>query len=457
MYRPWAFWRRAQYVAGAGFLVLLIAVGAYFKFFYAPASCADGRQNNGERGVDCGGACARVCALDTMPPVIEWAQAFRVTDGQYNAVAYVENRNIDVGAPSLPYTFTLYDDRGGVIATRSGSTFLPPDGVYPIFEGRIAVGDKVPARTVIELGESASWQKASASRKQFEVRSRTLRDADNAPRLDTAIYNTSLDEAEDVEIVATIFDAKGKALTASESVVPRFAARKEQQVVFTWPEPIAKTIRSCEVPTDALLAIDLSGSMNNDGGSPPQPISSALAAADSFVSLLANGDHNQAGVVTYATTAHLVQGLAPVFIGSHPKTQNLIDGLTIDPKEETGGTNIGDAIKAAQAEFATTRHNRDARKVLVLLTDGKATEPGNDAEGYALAAAKAAREADITIFTIGLGNGVDNAFLSTIADDETRRYEAPGRADLDRIYRSVSTAICEEGAAVIDVVPKTPL
>lgn len=451
MYRPWAFWRRVQYGAGVGVVLLIIFTGAYFKFFYTTPTCFDGRQNGGERGVDCGGACSRVCALGVIPPIVRWAQAFRVTEGQYNAVAYVENRNRGVGMPALSYTFTLYDDRGAVITTRSGTTPLPPDGLYPIFEGRIATGGKVPARTFIELAPADNWQGAAKGREQFEVRSRELVGADGRPRLNTVIYNTSLEEEQNMEIVATIFDARGKALTASQSVIPRFAGREEQQVVFTWPEPIATTLRSCEVPTDVMLAIDLSGSMNNDGGTPPEPISSALKAAESFVGLLRGSD--QAGVVTYATKAGLAQELR----GTHTVTQQTIRNLVIDPKEETGETNIGDAIALARDEFLTSRHSQDARKVLVLLTDGKANAPGNTAEAYAVNAAKAAHTAGVAIFTIGLGNEVNDAFLATVASDESRRYRAPSAANLGSIYRSISTAICEEGAAVIDVVPKTPV
>lgn len=451
MYRPWAFWRRMQYGAGAGVVLVLLSTLLYFKFFYATPTCFDQRQNGGEAGVDCGGACKRVCALGVIAPVVQWAQAFRVTEGQYNAVAYVENRNKDVGTAELSYTFTLYDDEGGIITTRSGTTTLPPDGLYPIFEGRIALGGQVPARTFIELAPVENWQGATAGRAQFEVRSRALVSADSRPRLNTVVYNTSLEEEQNMEIVATIFDARGKALTASQSVIPRFAGREEQQVVFTWPEPIATTLRSCEVPTDVILAIDLSGSMNNDGGSPPEPISSALNAAESFVGLLRTSD--QAGVVTYATKITLAQELA----SAHAATQNVIRTLKIDPKEEKGETNIGDAIALAQSEFLTPRHNQNARKVLVLLTDGKATGPGDTPEAYAIEKANAAHVAGITIFTIGLGSGVNNTFLSSVASDESRRYQAPNATNLDHIYRSISTAICEEGAAVIDVVPKTPL
>ena len=451
MYRPWAFWRRMQYAGGASILLILLLALGYFRFFYRSANCFDGKQNGSERGVDCGGSCSRVCALDVIPPVVRWAQAFRIVKGQYNAVAYVENRNSTVGTSQILYTFRLYDTQGTLIASRAGVTFLPPDGVYPIFEGRISVGDHIPARTTIELAPVENWQPATAGRKQFEVRSRTLVDVDNGPRLNTVLYNTSLKEETNVEVVATIFDAHGNALTASQSVVPRFAGRQEQQVIFTWPEPIAKTLRSCEVPTDVLLAIDLSGSMNNDGGTPPEPITSALRAAESFIGLLRVND--QAGVVTYATTAKLVQGLD----GNHAATQQVIRTLGIDPKEETGQTNIADAVVRARDEFLTSRHSQNARKVLVLLTDGKANAPGKHPEQDALKIAQDARDNGITIFTVGLGTEVNQTFLTEIALDESHRYLAPSAINLGSIYQSISTALCEEGPAVIDVVPKIPL
>jgi hypothetical protein len=191
--------------------------------------------------------------------------------------------------------------------------------------------------------------------------------------------------------------------------------------------------------------------MNNDGGTPPEPISTALAAARSFVGLLRPSD--QAGVVTYATTATLAQGLGDM----HMATKTVIRTLGIDPKEEKGETNIGDAIALVQNEFLTSRHNQNARKVLVLLTDGKATGPGTNPEAYALEAAQKARDAGITIFTIGLGSGVNDGFLSAVASDATLRYKAPSAANLDSIYRSISTALCEEGAAVIEVVAKVPV
>lgn len=444
--RPWAFWRRVQYGTLFSALVLLVMYWGYSAYFYTAPTCFDGSMNGAERGVDCGGGCLKVCAMDTQDPVVRWARSFEVTEGQYNAVAYVENLNQAVGTPVLNYTFSLYD-ADGLITERFGSTFLPPDGAYPIFEGRIFTNNRVPTQTFLELEPAETWLPLEVGREQFSVVSRQLLGADERPRLNATISNNALIATGEVEVVATVFDARGNALTASQTIVDDFAPRSEAQVVFTWPEPIAKTLRSCEIPTDVVMAIDLSGSMNNDGDNPPEPISSVLAAAEAFTARLQ--DRDQAALVTFATEAvtNIVFSPAATVAGA-------ISSLSIDPEEETGSTNTGDAFLRATEIFAGTNKNPDARKVMVILTDGLATAPEEEPEEYALAQAAALKVSGVEVYAIGLGESVNMDFVRQLAS-EGQAYQALSRDQVDRIYQTITGAICEDGAAVIDIVPKT--
>ncbi|MBX9906659.1 VWA domain-containing protein [Patescibacteria group bacterium] len=448
MYRPWAFWRRVQYVIGIVLFFAVVFTLIYFFFIRNEPTCFDDRQNGDERGIDCGGSCVLVCPFDVLEPTVAWSRALKVSDGVYNAVAYVENKNLDVGTRELSYTFTLFAADGSKIAEKTGTTFLPPDSEYPIFEGRISTGNKVPAQTTITLAPVTRWEVFTDNRAQFTVNSRALVDADTKPRLEASLTNTSLNDARSVEIIATIFNAKGNALTASRTVVPLFEGRTEKVVTFTWPEPIAKTITSCEIPTDVIMAIDLSGSMDSEGGTPPEPITSVLRSASGFVERLRSKD--QIGIATFATGGTLSRSLTGDTMG----VGTLVQGLTIDPKEQSGGTNVGDAILVATEEFESSRHNPDARKVLIVFTDGKTNEPDPDPEAYAIAAAQRAKDQGITIITIGLGEGVEDSFLTSIASDPAQKYRALDKASLDGIYRSITTSLCEDGAAVIDIVPK---
>jgi Mg-chelatase subunit ChlD len=449
--RPWAMRRKFVYLSGVAAFFLFVGLLVYVGFFYQAPTCTDGRDNGDETGIDCGGSCPRVCMAVVEPPVVRWARSFRVTEGVYNAVAYVENRNIGIGAEDIPYTFSLFDDRGEVITTVMGTTTLPPGNVYAMFEDRINVGDQIPVKTTLTFDTNVPWTKMESGKEQFYVQSKEITRADLRPRLDAIILNKSLDEAKDVEAIATIFDAKGNPLTASRTFVPIFPAETEQKVTFTWPEPIAKTVRSCVVPTDVVLAIDLSGSINDDGGTPPEPLETVLRAASGFAKRLKESD--QASIVTFATEAFIREPLST----DRERIAEVVRKLSVEPKEERGSTNTGDGLRASIVELLSERHNPDARKVVVLLTDGKANAPEIDdmnPEIYAQMMADEAYARGVEVYTIGLGSNVNAEFLATLATTEKHAYTAVSKESLDEIYRTISLALCEDGPAIIDIITK---
>ncbi len=446
--RRWAFMRRVQYGTGFGLFWVLVFTTVYFKYIHEEPTCFDTKQNGEEVGIDCGGSCKRICAFSVITPEATWARSFRVHDGQYNAVAYIENKNKVAASPEVSYTFSLYD-AGGLIVERSGKTILPPDSVYPVFEARIDTQGRIPTQTFITLEPVDLWLPATAGRDQFTVTNRTLFEADGTPKLEATIKNNALTQADQVEVVATIFDAKHNALTSSRTFIDKLQPRSEATAVFTWPEPIAKTVRSCEVPTDVILAIDLSGSMNNDGAKPPQPLTSVLSSAKAFVDRLRPAD--QVGVVTFATNATLVQALTRDL----PSVGAGVLGLTISPTEEQGSTNQGDAFIKTLEELNSSRHSKDARKVAILLTDGLATAPDENPNEFAQEQAEILKQSGVTVFTIGLGQGVNMDLVRSLASSPNQAYQAVSSNDVANIYRTITASLCEDGAAVIDIIPKT--
>ena len=448
MFRWWAFWRRVQY--GTGFLIIfgLIFYVLYARYAYVAPTCFDGKKNQDEAGKDCGGVCVRVCPFEIESLEVSWVESFKIVDGQYNAVAYVENPNDFVGTPNLEYVIRLFDGNDEV-AVRTGFTQMPPNGLHPIFEGRIYTDESVNVtRTEIEFGENTIWLHGEKGKENFTLINRELLSVDSKPRLNALVENKELVEARDLEIVATIFNAAGQPVTASQTFIEYFSPDSREEVVFTWPRPISKTIVSCEIPTDVALAIDLSGSMNDDGGEPPQPISSVLSAAESFVDRL--GSNDQISVVTYATNAEVVDTLSK----NHDATETIISNLSISPEEERGSTNTGEALMRLEGELNSVRHNENARKIAILLSDGLATAGGENPERYALEEAQKLKATDVQLFTIGLGENVNEAFLRQLASSNNHYYKAPTADDVDEIYQNITDAICEVGPAVIEIVPK---
>ncbi len=449
-FRIWAMWRRIQYGLGFFSFWLLIGVFVYYFNFYQAPNCLDLAMNGKETGIDCGGGCNRICAVDVLPPQVVWAKSFEIAKGQYNAVAYIKNPNALAATPELRYTFQLLNN-GNVISERKGVTILPPNDVYPIFEGRIFTSNSdLVTETRIILESAELWLPATVGRDQFRSLEKVLTRVDVSPRLDARIENTELSVAEDVEVVATIFSDKGEPMTASQTFVERIEPRSVTDVVFTWPQSISKVVRSCEIPTDVVLGIDLSGSMNNDGGQPPQPVTDALKAAAQFTGTLNSKD--QVSVVTFASEAKSIQN----FTSEHKSVSEKILGLKIEPTEEHGFTNTIAALQEAKSELDSDRHNPDARKVLVLLTDGLPTAKGDsDVTDLAIAEALLLQERNIEIYTIGLGLGVDRDFIQNVASSKENAYFAPTGTDLENIYKEITSSLCEIGPTKVDVYAKT--
>ena len=456
----WASRRRSTYLLLVIVTITVIVVPIIYFVVNKPPTCSDGKQNGTESGVDCGGICNKLCLEETLNTVLIWSRSFKVADGIYNAVAYVENPNSNASIPKISYSFKLFDDNNFIITERKGSTFIAPNGISPIFEGGIRTGEKIPAKTFFEFTETPEWFKTGLVEEPLTISNTVLSNEDSAPRINTVISNDSISDEYNIEVVAVIFDVRDNAIAVSSTYVDLLPSRTSKSVVFTWPTRLDKKLEACTAPVDVVLLLDTSGSMNDDSSDPPQPITDAKKAAQDFVLRLT--DLDRSGLVTFATNSNLKQK----FTSQHDVTKSTIASIEILPEEETGSTNIGDGIKDAIEELKlentslTERQASKLRKVIVLLTDGKANVPVDPGgEIHALEQANVAKGNNIDIYTIGLGGKINSTFLKKVASKNEdsnieQFYKATDSGELTHIYSQISEAICERGPAVIEILPR---
>ena len=190
--------------------------------------------------------------------------------------------------------------------------------------------------------------------------------------------------------------------------------------------------------SDILLLVDTSGSMAG------AKMGAARTAALEFVGQL-DYSRNQVGLITFASEAALVQ----------PLTSNPRQLLRAIPDlGDDGGTNMLAAMQMADAELFGDRGRRDARKVIILLTDGRP----NSGAGEMLATAATYRAAaSVDIYAVGLGLDVDSFFLKSMVTAPAYYFEAPSEYELTRIYdviaRRVRASLLMEEVTVTDVLP----
>jgi predicted ribosomally synthesized peptide with SipW-like signal peptide len=196
---------------------------------------------------------------------------------------------------------------------------------------------------------------------------------------------------------------------------------------------------------DVMLSIDTSGSMGSGSGS---KMEDAKAAALNFVDNL--GPNDRIGLVTFDSSGSLVQGLTLDHSLVADDLQPGSAGIT------AGGRTMMDAgVDLAANEL--TANDRGVDQVIILLGDGQPNEsarPGNDDVQNAIDAAADAKNAGITVFTIGLdvssGSTAQNTLITMASTDNgtTLYYDTPTGADLDAIYAQISSVILT-GEAVI--------
>ena len=227
---------------GVGILVIIPA----FFLLYAKPTCFDGKKNQNETGVDCGGSCVAICQSDFLKPIVDWSRAFKVSEGAYSALAYLVNPNPSAGVERFEYKFTLYDEKNVVIAERYGFSSLPPGKPVPIFEGNILTGEREPVRSVFEIVSVLVWHKIDSGTPNLKITSHEFSGGDN-PRLKALVENKSSVPLVNFEVTALLYDSNDNALAVSRTVVDFLAPNALKTIYFTWRLPMPAEVVRIEI------------------------------------------------------------------------------------------------------------------------------------------------------------------------------------------------------------------
>jgi len=227
------------------FVALIVFVIIYPIIFKKP-TCLDGKKNGTETGIDCGGSCNLMCKEDISTPVILWSRAFPVTGTNYNLVAFVENRNKNSGVINAPYEFRVYDSNNKLLGRRQGTTFIPPNQQFAVFESRFDAGQSQIKSVTFEFTENTtplSWVKKFPTVQTLPIRVKNiiLDNNKNTPTLSAVISNDSVYNIPSFDVIAILYDADKNAINASKTHKDHLDSNNSLPVIFTWPEALTAT------------------------------------------------------------------------------------------------------------------------------------------------------------------------------------------------------------------------
>jgi len=459
----WARKRQAIYIISI--VVVLLILGAYpvFKLLYVAPSCFDGKQNQDEVGIDCGGSsCSVLYSTQVEDLIVSWTKAFAVNEDTYDIASSIENPNYNAGIKSISYVFKVYGEDGSLITEKHGDVFISPRDKFVVFEPNIQTGGKSIKDVVFEFQKNPVWTKMSQQAPTVVIKNKKLINTDSSPRFSASVFNNSIDSLLDAEIVAIVYNGSGNPIAVSSTYEKQIRKDETKNIFFTWPNKFTTKPSGgmCTAPTDIVLVFDRSGSMGFGGDNPPQPLTDAKKAALAFVDNTQVSD--RVGLVSFSTTAS--NPIDQTLTKDKEEVKNSIKSIKIGIPANEQHTNIGDAISQAVKELKSVRANTSAKKAIVLLTDGVASRPLNPKDEtdenypnlYASNFAGIARDNNMSIYTIGLGNSINEDFLrENIASTPNYYYKAITSSELSSIYNQIAQDVCKEEVFTTDIIVHT--
>lgn len=233
----WSQRRKISYAVGFAVIIILLVSYPAYLFFYKAPTCFDSRQNGAETGVDCGGGCALVCAVDVRAPRVVWAKAFSLGDDHYDLGAYLENPNTKAGVKEARYTFMAYGASGSIIVEKKGTTEIPPGSGFVLFEPNVVVTES-PNRVevVFESEDLTRWIKASVNSSLLSTKNQSLKNTDTKPRYDAVLVNNDpVNSVSDLVLSAIVYNGARNPVAISQTYVNIIPKAGEQNIFFTWP------------------------------------------------------------------------------------------------------------------------------------------------------------------------------------------------------------------------------
>lgn len=146
-------------------------------------------------------------------------------------------------------------------------------------------------------------------------------------------------------------------------------------------------------------------------------------------------DKVQVGLVTFST--------APTnqfWLNSYSNNQDLQQALESIPYSP-GNTYTNLALNFVKNYSFNSAHGGrgfDAPKILIVMTDGQSTDPYETVK-----AANAIHNQGVKTFSIGIGNGVDQSELQTIATDSSMVFNVADFNALSTIQKSLTDTTCK--------------
>ncbi len=235
-------------------IVILVVLGIYY-LIKPSATCFDGKQNQGETNIDCGGSKCGPCPEDIREELVALSQGFIPTiPSDFDLVAKIKNPNNDWGVEFLDYQFNLYDKNDKLIGLKQGKTYFLPQETKYIIKQRVspipAPSMPIPklARIEIEI-KDINWQEL----KDFEELEISIKDKKHEiteqgfNKVSGNVENKSSYDLAKIEINGLLFNEDNKLIAVGRTGITNALAGEVRYFEINWPYEVSEEVSSYEL------------------------------------------------------------------------------------------------------------------------------------------------------------------------------------------------------------------
>jgi hypothetical protein len=251
-------WRSIKQVIYGGIYLGILALIIYIIFFVIliPPSCYDGKRNQGEEGIDCGGPCPS-CEIRDLAPIQVIQTVFFVDneDWTIDLGALIKNPNVSWGIKEFDYAFLLKDAEGKELGKKSEKAFVLPGQTRWIILPKVGLSNLgVPRGAKISKAELViypispyNWQKLRPFAKEASLVTKNVRlTLLTPPRVGFAelfgdIENRSSFVLNEVEAYGVLFGPTGEIVAIGKSAAMTLRPGETRHFLILWTKKTLNT------------------------------------------------------------------------------------------------------------------------------------------------------------------------------------------------------------------------
>lgn len=236
-------------------LLLTVVVGLLYWSLKSEPTCFDGRKNQGEEGIDCGGLCD-LCKVEIKAKDLLVPESVFIYGGpeKYDVLAKVRNPNDKLGSPKFSYKFTLKNAAGNVLAEKEGKNFILPSETKNIIETNLETQES-PQSLVVEI-KNAEWinfldyAKAEYESPRLNIYKEGYLPVTSGIGFGNAsglLRNESPFDYHIIYVSVVLRDFSGDPIAVNKMEVRDVGAKEERAFQLFWPNSFSGVVEKIEV------------------------------------------------------------------------------------------------------------------------------------------------------------------------------------------------------------------